>query len=117
MYNIKILKIREDAEWWNPEMSAKGAGPMVEGSVLKRRVTCEVSNGVTVLNTIELLADEPFTAEGFDKAVKEYVSELPLRHPDEGRLEARVDDVGTVEIYRDDVKVALKEAEEPIIKK
>ena len=115
MYILKIVKIQDNAEWWNPDrMSA--AGPNVKDSVLKRLVFCEVYNDAGLkLHDAELLVDEPFTAEGFDKAVKEYISQLPTRHADEGRLEARVGSAKTVEIYRDDVKVTLK-AVEPVIK-
>lgn len=117
MYNLKIVKIMDCAEWWNSKMAELGAGPTVKDSVLKRRVFCEVYNDANLkLHDAELLTDEPFTAEGFDVAVKEYIATLPTRHADEGRLEARVDSAKTVEIYRDDVKVTLK-AVEPVIKR
>ena len=116
MYNLKIVKIQDYAEWTNPNPS-DGAGPNVKDSVLKRRVFCEVYNDANLkLHDAELLVDEPFTAEGFDVAVKEYISTLPTRHADEGRLEARVDAQKKVEIFRDDTKVTLK-AVEPIIQK
>ena len=112
MYNLKIVKIEDYAEWYNDKMAELGAGPNVKDSILKRRVFCEVYNNANLkLHDAELLVDEPFTTEGFDKAVKEYISNLPVRHADEGRLEARVDTQKKVELYRDGTKVSLKEAE------
>ncbi len=112
MYNLKILKINDNAEWWNPNGDELGAGPNISGSSLKRRVFCDVRNNANVkLHDAELLVDEPFTAEGFDKAVKEYISNLPTRHADEGRLEARVDSTKNVELYRDGTKLSLREAD------
>ena len=110
MYNLKIVKINDNAEWYNDKMLELGAGPSVKGSTLKRRVFCEVYNDANLkLRDAELLVDEPFTTEGFDKAVKEYISNLPTRHADEGRLEARVDAQKKVELFRDGEKVAIKE--------
>lgn len=113
MYNFKIIKIEDNAEWWNPNMAELGASPSVPGSVLKRRVKCEVSNGITTLHTAELLIDEPFTDAGYKKAVEAYMETLPVRNASEG-LEARVDDAKKVELYKDGAKVVL--AEKPIIK-
>jgi hypothetical protein len=117
MYNLKLVKINDNAEWYNDKMDELGAGPNVKDSILKRRVYCEVYNDANLkLHDAELLVDEPFSVEGFDVAVKEYISQLPTRHADEGRLEARVDAQKKVELYRDDVKISLKEAE-PILTK
>ena len=118
MYNLKIVKIQDNAEWHNDKIDELGAGPNVKGSVLKRRVYCEVYNDANLkLYDAELLVDEPFTTEGFDVAVKEYITNLPTRHADEGRLEARVDAQKKVELFRDGEKIAIKEPikEEEII--
>ena len=117
MYNFKIVKINDCAEWTNPKSDELGAGPNVKDSVLKRRVYCEVYNDAKIkLHDAELLVNEPYTVEGFDVAVKEYIATLPTRHADEGRLEARVDAQKKVELYRDDVKVTLKESDDTVRK-
>ena len=113
MYNIKLLRIEDYAEWYNPDPMS-GAGPSVAGSTLKRRVYCEVGNGITTIANVELLVDEPFTPEGFAKTCEEYLATLPVRSEYEG-IEAR-EESGKLSVYRDDIKLAEREIKpvEPI---
>ena len=117
MYQFKITKIEDNAEWYTPDPMS-GAGPTVKGSTLKRRIYIEVSNGVTKLYDAEILVNEPFTDAGYADAINAYSKSLPVRNVAEGTV--AVVDTEKVDLYRADVKVYTKTLvpikEEPIIK-
>lgn len=84
-YNFRVLKIGEYAEWQpSPDNPNGPAGPNVDGAWLARRVTVEISNGLSVLETRDFLVPEPYSTEALQQVLQDYRQTLPDRHSDEG---------------------------------
>lgn len=113
MYNVKLLKLEDNAEWTNPDPMS-GAGPNVAGSALKRRCYVEIHTATDLYSKAEILTDEPFSPEGFAKSCEELLATLPQRNEYEG-IEARKED-GKLAVYKDGAKLTLKEDTKPVTK-
>lgn len=92
MYDIKLKKVEEFAEWTNSD-PMQGAGPSVAGSILKRRARVEV-DGEQMEVLVPCDANGDFLDTALHLEIFERLKAKPQRHPLE-RKEIKYQDFAT----------------------